>query len=141
VAPLAALFCSTVRPTAPWLNSIEMHLPAEWRFALKSRADFEPLEHEGLLMADNGLSASRRELWVSGRSTQLRWKPQTDLNPTLGPVLAKVGSSVPVGVRISQGKVNDFTQKCTYREHDTETIFGTLAEADISYIHRTEHKA
>lgn len=56
-------------------------------------------------------------------------------------VRAKVGKSVPVGVRISQGKVNDFTHKWAGREQDAEAIFGTLAEAGVSYIHVTEHKA
>jgi 2,4-dienoyl-CoA reductase-like NADH-dependent reductase (Old Yellow Enzyme family) len=55
-------------------------------------------------------------------------------------VHAKVGKSVPVGVRISQGKVNDFTHKWAGRERDAEAIFGTLAEAGVSYIHVTEHK-
>ncbi|WP_232629609.1 oxidoreductase [Methylobacterium sp. Leaf118] len=54
-------------------------------------------------------------------------------------VRAKV--EVPVGVRISQGKVNDFTHKWAGREQDAEAIFGTLAEAGVSYIHVTEHKA
>lgn len=56
-------------------------------------------------------------------------------------VRAKVGPNVPVGVRISQGKVNDFAHKWPGREQDAETIFGTLAEAGVSYIHVTEHKA
>lgn len=55
-------------------------------------------------------------------------------------VRAKVGAGVPVGVRISQGKVNDFIHKWASREQDAETIFGTLAEAGASYIHVTEHK-
>ena len=52
-------------------------------------------------------------------------------------VRARVGASVPVGVRISQGKVNDFTHKWAGREQDAEDIFGTLAEAGGSYIHIT----
>ena len=56
-------------------------------------------------------------------------------------VRAKVGESVPVGIRISQGKVNDVTHKWAGRERDAEAIFGTLAEAGLDYIHVTEHKA
>ena len=56
-------------------------------------------------------------------------------------VRARVGIDVPVGVRISQGKVNDFTHKWAGREQDAEAIFGTLVEAGASYIHVTEHKA
>ncbi|WP_318784626.1 NADH:flavin oxidoreductase [Methylobacterium flocculans] len=56
-------------------------------------------------------------------------------------VRARVGTGVPVGVRISQGKVNDFTHRWAGREQDAEAIFGTLAEAGVNYIHVTEHKA
>ncbi|WP_267358626.1 MULTISPECIES: NADH:flavin oxidoreductase [unclassified Methylobacterium] len=55
-------------------------------------------------------------------------------------VQARVGAGVPIGVRISQGKVNDFTHKWAGREQDAEAIFGTLVEAGASYIHVTEHK-
>jgi 2,4-dienoyl-CoA reductase-like NADH-dependent reductase (Old Yellow Enzyme family) len=56
-------------------------------------------------------------------------------------VRAKVGGNVPVGIRISQGKVNDFTHKWTGREQDAEAVFGTLADAGLDYIHVTEHDA
>jgi 2,4-dienoyl-CoA reductase-like NADH-dependent reductase (Old Yellow Enzyme family) len=56
-------------------------------------------------------------------------------------VRAKVGEDVPVGIRISQGKVNDFTHKWAGRERDAETVFGTLADASVDYIHVTEHDA
>ncbi|WP_253393981.1 tRNA-dihydrouridine synthase [Methylorubrum extorquens] len=55
-------------------------------------------------------------------------------------VRATVPAGVPVGVRISQGKVNDFGHKWAGREQDAEAIFGTLAEAGASYLHVTEHK-
>jgi 2,4-dienoyl-CoA reductase-like NADH-dependent reductase (Old Yellow Enzyme family) len=54
-------------------------------------------------------------------------------------VRARVGTNVPVGVRISQGKVNDFVHKWAGRDQDAEAIFGTLAEAGASYIHVTGH--
>ncbi len=75
-----------------------------------------------------------------------RWGGDTRRRTTLvravfEAVRARVGAGVPVGVRISQGKVNDFTHKWVGREQDAEAIFGTLAEAGASYIHVTEHKA
>ena len=46
-----------------------------------------------------------------------------------------------VGVRSSQGKVNDFTHKWKGREDDAARIFGTLGAAPIDYIHTTEFEA
>lgn len=56
-------------------------------------------------------------------------------------VRARVGHGVPVGVRISQGKVNDFPYKWAGRERDAEAIFGSLVDAGADYIHVTEHEA
>ena len=47
---------------------------------------------------------------------------------TFKAVRAKVGAKVPVGVRISQGKVNDYHHKWADAERDAEIIFGSLAE-------------
>jgi 2,4-dienoyl-CoA reductase-like NADH-dependent reductase (Old Yellow Enzyme family) len=52
-----------------------------------------------------------------------------------------VDGAVPVGIRISQGKVNDFTAKWQGKEADAEVIFGTLADAGADFIHVTEHEA
>lgn len=52
-----------------------------------------------------------------------------------------VGEDYPVGVRISQGKVNDFTHKWAGQENDAEIIFGSLAEAGVDFIHVTEFEA
>lgn len=52
-----------------------------------------------------------------------------------------VGHSVPVGVRISQGKVNDFTHKWPEGESAAQIIFGALSEAGVDFIHVTEHKS
>jgi 2,4-dienoyl-CoA reductase-like NADH-dependent reductase (Old Yellow Enzyme family) len=46
---------------------------------------------------------------------------------TFKAVRAKVGSGVPVGIRISQGKVNDYHHKWADAEQDAEIIFGSLA--------------
>lgn len=56
-------------------------------------------------------------------------------------VRATLGEGVPVGVRISQGKVNDFFHKWPEREHAAEVIFGSLVDAGMSYIHVTEYEA
>lgn len=48
---------------------------------------------------------------------------------------------VPLGVRISQGKVNDFTHKWAGAEADAEVIFGSLADAGVDFIHVTEFEA
>ncbi len=46
-----------------------------------------------------------------------------------------------VGVRSSQGKVNDFTHKWQGGEDDAARIFGTLGAAPIDYLHTTEFEA
>lgn len=56
-------------------------------------------------------------------------------------VRAKVGDAVPVGVRISQGKVNDYHHKWAGAENDAEIIFGSLADAGADFIHVTEFEA
>lgn len=60
---------------------------------------------------------------------------------TFKAVRAKVGPKVPVGVRISQGKVNDYHHKWADAERDAEIIFGSLAEAGADFIHVTEFEA
>ncbi|EJO32595.1 NADH:flavin oxidoreductase [Achromobacter marplatensis] len=46
-----------------------------------------------------------------------------------------------VGVRSSQGKVNDFTHKWEGGEADAAQIFGTLGALPIDYLHTTEFEA
>lgn len=50
-----------------------------------------------------------------------------------------VGPDFPVGIRISQGKVNDFHHKWAKGEDDARVIFGQLSKAGLDYIHVTEH--
>ncbi|MEX3974341.1 NADH:flavin oxidoreductase [Paraburkholderia caribensis] len=52
-----------------------------------------------------------------------------------------IGDAVPVGIRISQGKVNDFGSRWSGGEADAEVIFGTLADAGIDFLHVTEFEA
>lgn len=60
---------------------------------------------------------------------------------TFKAVRAKVGAKTPVGVRISQGKVNDYHHKWADAERDAEIIFGSLADAGADFIHVTEFEA
>lgn len=63
------------------------------------------------------------------------------LSEVLRAVKGAVGNDVPVGIRISQGKVNDFTSKWPGGEDDARVIFGTLAAAGADFIHVTEFEA
>jgi 2,4-dienoyl-CoA reductase-like NADH-dependent reductase (Old Yellow Enzyme family) len=60
---------------------------------------------------------------------------------TFKAVRASVGATTPVGVRISQGKVNDYHHKWAAAERDAEIIFGSLADAGADFIHVTEFEA
>jgi 2,4-dienoyl-CoA reductase-like NADH-dependent reductase (Old Yellow Enzyme family) len=75
-----------------------------------------------------------------------RWGGSTEnrmrlIIETFKAVRAKVGAKVPIGVRISQGKVNDHHHKWADAERDAEIIFGSLADAGADFIHVTEHEA
>lgn len=48
---------------------------------------------------------------------------------------------IPVGIRISQSKVNDYTYKWPGEEQDAKVIFSALAEAGADFIHTTEYQA
>lgn len=48
---------------------------------------------------------------------------------------------VPLGVRISQSKVNDYTHKWAEGEAGAEAVFGSLADAGVDFIHVTEFEA
>jgi 2,4-dienoyl-CoA reductase-like NADH-dependent reductase (Old Yellow Enzyme family) len=52
-----------------------------------------------------------------------------------------IGDDVPLGVRISQAKVNDFTHKWGGAQKDAAIIFGALAASGVDYIHVTEFEA
>jgi 2,4-dienoyl-CoA reductase-like NADH-dependent reductase (Old Yellow Enzyme family) len=85
------------------------------------------------LTAHTNLRSDRWGGDVRGRVSLLR--------EVLSAVKAAVGDEVPVGIRISQGKVNDFTSKWPGREADAEIIFSTLANAGADFIHVTEFEA
>lgn len=52
-----------------------------------------------------------------------------------------VGQDFTVGIRISQGKVNDYTHKWAGKEKDASIIFSQLGQAGLDYIHVTEYEA
>lgn len=56
-------------------------------------------------------------------------------------VKASVKPGSIVGVRISQGKVNDYTHKWSEGTDAAEVIFGSLAGAGVDYIHVTDFEA
>ena len=56
-------------------------------------------------------------------------------------VRRRVGDEIPVGIRISQGKVNDFFHKWAKGEEDARVVFSLLAESGIDYLHLTEYEA
>lgn len=53
-------------------------------------------------------------------------------------VRKKVSKDFPVGVRISQFKVNDYTHKWKGGEKDAEIIFNHLGKCGLDFIHITE---
>jgi 2,4-dienoyl-CoA reductase-like NADH-dependent reductase (Old Yellow Enzyme family) len=52
-----------------------------------------------------------------------------------------VGKDFTVGIRISQGKVNDYFHKWADKEKDAEIIFGNLSQTGLDFIHVTEFEA
>jgi len=75
-----------------------------------------------------------------------RWGGSTEnrarlIVETFKAVRAKVGAKTPVGVRISQGKVNDYHHKWVDAERDAKIIFGSLGDAGADFIHVTEFEA
>ncbi len=79
---------------------------------------------------------TRADRWGGATANRVRL-----ILDTFKAVRAKVGAKVPVGVRISQGKVNDHHHKWADAERDAEIIFGGLADAGADFIHVTEFEA
>ncbi|MDP9889541.1 NADH:flavin oxidoreductase [Pseudarthrobacter enclensis] len=52
-----------------------------------------------------------------------------------------VGPDMSVGIRVSQGKVSDYTHKWAGGADEAKTIFTALAATGIDYIHTTEYRA
>ena len=60
---------------------------------------------------------------------------------TVDAVRASTGRDFLLGVRISQGKINDFEHRWAGAEHAARTVFSTLARHGADYVHTTEHDA
>ncbi|QYR23155.1 NADH:flavin oxidoreductase [Paenibacillus sp. sptzw28] len=73
-----------------------------------------------------------------GGSTENRIRIVVEL---LDRIRSVVGQNYTVGVRISQGKVNDFNHKWANGINDAKIIFEKLGTACPTYIHTTEYKA
>lgn len=56
-------------------------------------------------------------------------------------VREKLGKDFPIGIRISQAKVNDYTHKWAGGEKDAEIIFKQLSNSGIDFLHVTEYHA
>lgn len=78
----------------------------------------------------------RTDQW--GGDTKARVRLLADV---VSAVKLSLGNTAPVGIRISQGKVNDFAAKWQRGEADAEVIFGALAAAGVDFIHVTEYEA
>nr|NLR86324.1 NADH:flavin oxidoreductase [Rhizobium sp. P28RR-XV] len=79
---------------------------------------------------------TRMDRWGGATENRMRL-----ILETFKAVRAEVGANVPVGVRISQGKVNDYHHKWAGAESDAEIVFGSLADAGADFIHVTEFEA
>jgi 2,4-dienoyl-CoA reductase-like NADH-dependent reductase (Old Yellow Enzyme family) len=79
---------------------------------------------------------NRADQWGGATANRVRL-----ILETFKAVRAKVGAMVPVGVRISQGKVNDYHHKWADAERDAEIIFGSLADSGADFIHVAGYEA
>jgi 2,4-dienoyl-CoA reductase-like NADH-dependent reductase (Old Yellow Enzyme family) len=75
---------------------------------------------------------------VYGGSTQNRTRLLVEISEA---VRQEVGAEYTVGIRISQGKVNDYEHKWADGEKDAKIIFESLAKAGLDFIHITEFDA
>lgn len=78
----------------------------------------------------------RIDRWGGATANRMRL-----IRETFKVVRARVGAQTPVGVRISQGKVNDYHHQWAGAERDAEIIFGGLAAAGADFIHVTAFEA
>ncbi len=104
-------------------------------------ANFDGIEIHGAngYLLDQFLTAHtnlRADRWGGDMTRRVRL-----LIDVVKAVKERVGQKVPVGVRISQGKVNDFKNKWSNGERDAQVIFSALADAGVDFIHVTEHEA
>lgn len=104
-------------------------------------AGFDAIEIHGAngYLLDQFLTAGtnqRTDRWGGGMSERMRL-----LVAVVQRVKQAVAGRAPVGIRISQGKVNDFHAKWSGGERDAEVVFAALADASVDYLHITEFQA
>lgn len=81
-------------------------------------------------------SNRRSDEWGGATGTRILLHTQV-----IDAVRKAVGARVPVGVRISQAKVNDYLHKWAGGEDDARMVFGAVAAAGADFIHVTEFEA
>lgn len=81
-------------------------------------------------------SNTRTDKWGGNTANRLRLSLEV-----IKAVRKRLGKEIPVGIRISQGKVNDFFHKWVNGEEDAKTVFEALANSGVDYIHVTEFEA
>jgi len=81
-------------------------------------------------------SNRRNDGYGGGTANRLRL-----LEQVVAAIRQRVAGNRVVGVRISQGKVNDFHHKWEQGLDDAKAIFGALRELPLDYVHTTEFEA
>lgn len=104
-------------------------------------AGFDAIEIHGAngYLLDQFLTAGtnqRTDRWGGCMSERMRL-----LVEVVQRVKQAVAGRAPVGIRISQGKVNDFHAKWSGGERAAEVVFAALADAGVDYLHITEFQA
>jgi 2,4-dienoyl-CoA reductase-like NADH-dependent reductase (Old Yellow Enzyme family) len=78
----------------------------------------------------------RQDAWGGSIAQRMRL-----LLETARAVRVAVGAGFPVGVRISQGKVNDFAHKWPEGAEGAAAVFSALGASAVDYLHVTEYEA
>ncbi|MBD8848432.1 NADH:flavin oxidoreductase [Priestia megaterium] len=81
---------------------------------------------------------TNRRIDEYGGSTENRVRLLVEVSKA---VREAVGQDFTIGIRISQGKVNDYNYKWAGKEKDAEIIFSQLGSAGLDFIHVTEYEA
>ncbi|NBA98470.1 NADH:flavin oxidoreductase [Pseudomonas sp. R5(2019)] len=95
----------------------------------------------------HGANGYLLDQFLTGYTNQRNDRWGGDVRQRLGLMLEVVKAvrtavgNAAVGVRISQGKVNDYQHKWPEGEAAAEVIFGALADAEVDFIHVTEFEA
>jgi len=95
----------------------------------------------------HGANGYLLDQFLTGYTNQRTDRWGGDVRHRLGLILEvvravrKAAGSAAVGIRISQSKVNDYEHKWPEGEAAAEVIFGSLADANVDFIHVTEFEA